>query len=95
MKEQEIMLFGQIYLLIGDIENGGAIASKECYENFECPYAHLYPNGRIMRFGEQIATRDDIIVREKVECIPHWSELKVFEALFEPSRWANEVLRKN
>ena len=51
---------GEDYLLIGDIEGGGAIATKEQYENFELSYAHLFPDGIIMRFEVQIGTINDL-----------------------------------
>jgi hypothetical protein len=60
--EKQIRLFGKEYLLIGDLQEGGPIATRSAYENFECAFAHLMPDGRILRFGEQIGTREDIEV---------------------------------
>lgn len=66
--EKQIELFGQQYLLLGDFESGGPIATREQYENFECSFAHLQPNGDIMRFHEKIGTRCDIkILNVKVD----------------------------
>ena len=58
--EQQIELFGNQYLLIGTLENGGPIATKEQCENFECSFAYLKPNGDIMRYHVKIGTRKDI-----------------------------------
>lgn len=58
--EKQIDLFGERYLLIGDMETGGAIATIEAYENFECSYAHLKEDGKIVRFGKVIGSREDI-----------------------------------
>ena len=90
MKEINIKLFGNDYLLIGDIQNGGPIATRSQYENFECSYAHLYPNGDINRFGQVIGTRADIIIVGETEVEPHFNGLNVFEALFEPESWAKK-----
>jgi len=60
--EKQIELFGQRYLLIGNLEEGGTIATREQYEEFECSFAYLQPNGDIMRFNEKIGTRKDIKV---------------------------------
>ena len=55
-----ITLHGRPYLLVGDLATGGAIATPEQYENGDTPFAHLFSDGRVLRFGVQIATRDDI-----------------------------------
>lgn len=55
-----IRFLGRDLLLIGDRNTGGAISTQEQYENFEISFAHLMADGRIMRFGEEIGTRDDI-----------------------------------
>lgn len=87
--ETQIRLFGNEYLLIGDIESGGPIATKEAYENFECPYAHLAPDGKIMRFHEQIGTREDIeILKTKVEVSQNPPIENILSALVDPDSWA-------
>ena len=58
--ENNIRFQGQEYLLIGDMENGGPIATKEQFENFECSYAYLMPSGVVMRFRDSIGHRDEI-----------------------------------
>lgn len=58
--QTQIKFKGEVYLLIGDLDKGGSITTKEAYENFEISYAHLFSDGRVMRFNEQIGTRDDI-----------------------------------
>lgn len=63
-----INLFGEDYVFIGEgnhggkLEDGGAIAKEEDYKKFIPGYAYLRSDGRIMRNGRQIGTRDDIIV---------------------------------
>ena len=51
---------GSEYVLVGDKENGGAIATVEQYSTGECSFAHLYEDGSIKQFGEIIGTIDDI-----------------------------------
>jgi len=64
MEDTKILFKGNEYLLIGDLQTGGAIATEEQFDNFEPSYAHLMPDGRIMRYHRLIGTRDDIrIVR--------------------------------
>ena len=53
---------GKEYLLIGDLESGGAIATRAQYENFTMSYAHLHSNGDICRFDKTIGHRDDLKV---------------------------------
>lgn len=53
-----VVFMGESYRLIG--ETDGPIATDEQFENGECSFAHLLPDGRIMRYGEQIGTRDDL-----------------------------------
>ncbi len=62
--ETKIKFKGKRYFLIGDMETGGAIATKKQYEAGECSYAHLYPDGSINRFGEIIGTKDEITIEE-------------------------------
>ena len=59
--QKQITLFGERYLLLGDLETGGPICTPEQYENFECSYAYLRPDGNISRHGIMIGTRDDIV----------------------------------
>lgn len=59
---------GQEYLLIGDsLETGGAIATAEQYAAGECSYAHLFPDGRVMRFRQVIGSVEDIELIGKAE----------------------------
>ena len=58
--ETRIRFKGKRYLLIGDMENGGAIATKKQYENGNVSYAYLFRDGKVRRFTETIGTRDDI-----------------------------------
>jgi len=58
--QQQIRFKGNEYLLIGDKNSGGAIATKEQYETFSMSYAHLMINGKIMKAGATIGTIEDI-----------------------------------
>ncbi len=49
--------------------NDGAIATKHQYENCQCSFAHLFGD-RVMRHGEQIATRSDLLI---------WNSLQLHE----------------
>ena len=49
------------FILVGNLEDGGAIAKREDYENFEMSYAHLFQNGEVKRFGVVIGSRADIL----------------------------------
>ena len=79
MSKFRIRFQGEEYLLIGDIESGGGITTEKAFKRFkenlvlsntirlgEESYAHLYPTGRILRFGKQIGNRDDIEIIEEV-----------------------------
>lgn len=62
MKEKVIRFQGAEYLLIGDLERGGPIATKEQYENGECSFALLKSDGSVWRFRDTIGHRDEIEV---------------------------------
>ncbi len=54
---------GNEYILIGEKVGGeweGAIATQEAYDNFQESFAHLMPDGRILRFSECIGDLEDI-----------------------------------
>lgn len=91
---QRIRFQGQEYVLI----SGGAIATAEDFANFQPSFAHLLSDGRILRHGEQIGTREDIEVLGEcdVEPTPEGlgrgvvEGLKVLDALIEGTpvpRW--------
>jgi hypothetical protein len=65
MTQQQIELFGEKYLLIG--ETDGPIARQEDYENGRTCFALLIPNGDIIRHGNKIGTRSDIKYLGQVE----------------------------
>ena len=56
----------ELFLGVEDaiISVDGALATIEQYESFELNPCHLMPDGRIMRFGVQIATVDDIEIED-------------------------------
>ena len=60
--ETQITFQGTDYFLIGDIETGGAIATKEQYEKGQVSFAHLYPNGDVKRHGKVIGNKNDITI---------------------------------
>jgi hypothetical protein len=62
---EKIKFKNRDYLLIGNRSDGGAIATEECFENFEQSFAHLMPNKNILRFGVKIGTIKDIIFLNK------------------------------
>ena len=62
MTEKVIRFQGKEYLLLGDLERGGPIATREQYENGQCSYAQLQADGTVMRFRDSIGHRDEIEV---------------------------------
>jgi len=57
----KIRFNGQEYLFTGDsLDKGGPIATEDEYIQGEVNFAHLFPDGIIMRYHETIGTRDDI-----------------------------------
>jgi hypothetical protein len=87
--QRQICLFGEIFVLIGDLDSGGPIATVDAYQNFDVSYAHLYPNGAIMRYGKQIGTRDDIeLLPTSIDVEPEVGLDKVLFALAFPDVWA-------
>ncbi len=58
-----IRFHGTDYVLVGDsLEEGGAIATVETYVHGHVSYAHLFPDGQILRFQQPIGTKADIDV---------------------------------
>ena len=57
---EKILFKGQEFLLI----ESDTIAKEDNYKHGRISYAHIQPNGRIMRFGTEIGTRSDIEVLE-------------------------------
>jgi len=89
--QMRVRLFGNDYLLIGDLKNGGAIATEEQYRNFDCSFAHLNKNGNIIRFEEIIGTREDIELPGKdthVEIEIEAGMEKIADAFFNFRDWA-------
>ena len=51
------------YLFVGaDLDRGGALASSADYQAGRCSFAYLFPDGRVLRFGEIIGSRADLKV---------------------------------
>lgn len=62
MADLLIRFQGEEFLLIGNLEEGGAVATVEQFENGVCSHAHLFEDGLVMRLGEQIGSVLDIEV---------------------------------
>lgn len=85
--EKKIRFQGQEFFLIG-----GAIATKEQYENGKCSYAHLMPNGEILRFGVQIGSRKDIEFLGEEELNPRL--VNIITAIADPEEWKKNEIAK-
>lgn len=79
MAEKVIRFQGAEYLLIGDLERGGPIATKEQYENGQCSYAQLKPDGSVWRFRDTIGHRDEIEVIGECETNVPTDVLRMFD----------------
>lgn len=59
-----VEFFGRRFLLIGspfeDDGTGWPLATREQYNNFRPSYAHLFPDGRVLRYGVEIGTASDV-----------------------------------
>ncbi len=56
------------YILIGGVDDkDGAIATVEQYTQGQCSFAHLLPDGRIVKRKEQIGVIDDIEFGDTIE----------------------------
>jgi len=75
----KIRFKSRIYYLIGDMQEGGAIATKRQYENGLMSYVHLFSDGRIMRFGEAIGRKEDITILGTAELKPKVSVLDLWD----------------
>lgn len=60
--EKKIRFQGSEYLLIGDMIEGGAIATIEQYEKGLSSFAFLLRNGSVIQRGKVIGSRDEIEV---------------------------------
>jgi hypothetical protein len=61
---RKIRFQGKDFILTDDKE--GAITTPEHYSNWECSYAHLFPNGVIKRFHQVIGNIKDIEFGEEI-----------------------------
>lgn len=63
---EKIEFKGQPYIFVG-----GAITTKEDFENGRASFAHLHDDGNISRFGTIIGTKEDItFTGKKVKAYP-------------------------
>jgi hypothetical protein len=60
MTHPKLRFRGEEFLLIGDRETGGAIATVEEYQSFTVSRYHLKANGEIWRFGQQVGEVSEI-----------------------------------
>uniref|UniRef100_A0A6M3LPG7 Uncharacterized protein n=1 Tax=viral metagenome TaxID=1070528 RepID=A0A6M3LPG7_9ZZZZ len=89
--QMRVRLFGNDYLLIGDLENGGAIATEEQFRNFDCSFAYLTQSGNIIQRGKIIGIREDIELPEKdthVEIEIEAGTEKILGSLFNFPEWS-------
>lgn len=89
---KKIRFQGQEWLLNG--EKDGAICTPEQYKNFECSYAHLMEDGRIMRFQVQIGTIADIEFLGDATDVEEPTLAAVIDALIVPD-WGAKERAKN
>jgi hypothetical protein len=61
---QRILFKGEPFLLVGEHAGSeapeGAISTEPQYRNGLGSYAHLFPDGRVLRHRKQIGTREDV-----------------------------------
>ena len=91
-----IRFANQEFILVGgDLARGGAITTPEDYAAFQPSFAHLFEDGTIMRYHQQIGTREDIEVLGECEVLPTkegvvrglTEGMKVLDALAEGQPW--------
>lgn len=80
---KKIKFKNKIYLLVGDMEKGGAIATKKQYQNGYMSFAHLFPEGNIKRFGKIIGTREDVQDMGKIKIQPKINVSDLFDIFFQ------------
>lgn len=61
---------GEDFLLVGDLNTGGSIATEEQYTTFQRSHAHLLADGRVVRLGQVIGHREDIEVLGECDVAP-------------------------
>lgn len=59
-RSREFLFKGRKLVLLGTKKRGGALTTPKAYREGTSSYAELYPDGNILRFGEQIGTRKDL-----------------------------------
>lgn len=93
-KVKKIRFQGSEFYLIGETE--GAIATKEQYEGGLCSFAHLTPNGEVMRFGTQIGTRNDIEFLGDAELQPSTEGVvSLIGGLLNSIEWMENEIERN
>lgn len=58
----KVKLNGEEFLLLGTLEEGGAITTEAEFKKGVVGFAHLYPDGSVRRHGEEIARREQLEV---------------------------------
>lgn len=67
MTVNQVRWNGATWLLVGDLEDGGAIASVAQFKHGGISEAYLRVDGRIEQFGKTIGHRDDLTLLEPIE----------------------------
>lgn len=79
---------GAEYVLTGEsLEDGGAIATAEEYVKGLPSFAHLFPDGLVMRYGVQIGTRADVEVLETIPDLKPDDFLEAFSNMATHPGW--------
>ncbi len=81
---RQITFQGREFILIGDTD--GAITTREAYSTGRVSYAHLLPDGNIIRYQKKIGTREDATFGEPVAVELDPEEIAV--NLFDADEWA-------
>lgn len=68
------------YVLIGSLDKGGAIALESDYQNFSPSFAHLMPDGKILRYQQWIGNREDLEVLSDGKMIQKLLDLKCLDS---------------
>lgn len=70
MKYWKVKLKGKFYYICSGNKKDGAIATKRQYENGYESFAYMEEGGNIMRYGEIIANRKNLVYLGKFELHP-------------------------
>ena len=90
LKAVPVVLFeGKEYLFLTDDGLSGPLATPDNYRHCETPYAHVYADGTIIRYGKHLGWRDELRELRKerppepTEQARRLAEAKAFGMMFE------------